>query len=153
MATYDTFQALRAALAKRAMKMQTGGAERIGGDDGGRIASGVYVAPANRKRAEDGDGPAGDGPAKGTYVPPSMRPGRAGAAGPGGGSSMHGERDVSCTVRVTNISENTREEDLRDLFRGFGAISRCYLALDKVKTKTPFATLHTTVHSPVSVPP
>lgn len=120
-----TIQALRAALAKRAAKIQSGGAERIGGDDGGRIASGVYVAPANRKRAEEGGEPAGPG-GKGVYVPPSQRPGRS-----GGGASMY-ERDDTATLRVTNISENTREDDLRELFRPFGPISRCYLALDKV---------------------
>lgn len=42
------------------------------------------------------------------------------------------QRDDTATLRVTNISENTREEDLRELFRPFGAISRCYLAMDKV---------------------
>ena len=43
-----------------------------------------------------------------------------------GGESMN-DRDDSNTIRVTNLSENTREDDLRDLFRGYGAISRCYL--------------------------
>eukprot|EP00038_Savillea_parva_P007247 m.168824 g.168824 ORF g.168824 m.168824 type:complete len:313 (-) comp13009_c0_seq1:171-1109(-) len=125
-----TIEALRAALAKRALKMQSGDAGRIGGDAGGRIASGVYVAPANRKRNEEGDvegGPAG----KAAYVPPSMRPGHGGAAGARGeGSSMY-QRDDTATLRVTNISENTREDDLRELFRPFGPISRCYLAMDK----------------------
>eukprot|EP00036_Acanthoecidae_sp_10tr_P011459 CAMPEP_0182926222 /NCGR_PEP_ID=MMETSP0105_2-20130417/11239_1 /TAXON_ID=81532 ORGANISM="Acanthoeca-like sp., Strain 10tr" /NCGR_SAMPLE_ID=MMETSP0105_2 /ASSEMBLY_ACC=CAM_ASM_000205 /LENGTH=307 /DNA_ID=CAMNT_0025064103 /DNA_START=64 /DNA_END=987 /DNA_ORIENTATION=+ len=122
-----TIANIRAALAKRALKMQSGegsSSARIGGDDGGRIASGVYVAPANRKRAEEGGegGPAG----KGAYVPPSMRPGRS-----GGGDSMY-QRDDQHTLRVSNISENAREDDLRELFRPFGPISRCYLAMDKM---------------------
>jgi len=62
------------------------------------------------------------------YVPPSQRAGRGGAGG--GGSSMN-DRDDSNTVRVTNLSENTREDDLRDLFRSYGHITRCYLATNK----------------------
>lgn len=40
------------------------------------------------------------------------------------------ERDDKGTVRVTNISEDTTEDDLRELFRPFGYISRIYLAKD-----------------------
>ena len=36
------------------------------------------------------------------------------------------------TIRVTNLSEDTRETDLQELFRPFGNISRIYLAKDKV---------------------
>lgn len=39
--------------------------------------------------------------------------------------------DDNATIRVTNLSEDTREEDLQDLFRPFGGISRIYLAKDK----------------------
>lgn len=63
----------------------------------------------------------------GVYVPPSQR---GGAGASRGGDSMDA-RDDSATVRVTNLSENTREEDLRELFRPFGHITRCYLAQDK----------------------
>lgn len=35
------------------------------------------------------------------------------------------------TIRVTNLSEDTRESDLQDLFSPFGPISRIYLAKDK----------------------
>nr|PNR48491.1 hypothetical protein PHYPA_012968 [Physcomitrium patens] len=45
---------------------------------------------------------------KGSYVPPSMR-----------------DREV------TNISEDTREQDLQELFRPFGAISRICVAFDR----------------------
>jgi translation initiation factor 3 subunit G len=35
------------------------------------------------------------------------------------------------TIRVTNISEDTTEADLQELFQPFGRISRVYLAKDK----------------------
>ncbi|CAL1360073.1 unnamed protein product [Linum trigynum] len=35
------------------------------------------------------------------------------------------------SVRVTNLSEDTREEDLRELFDSFGPVSRVYVALDR----------------------
>ena len=37
------------------------------------------------------------------------------------------QRD-DCTVRVTNLSEDVQEQDLRDLFGKMGSISRMYLA-------------------------
>ena len=69
----------------------------------------------------------------GKYVPPSLRQG-----GGTTGKSLS-ERDSSRnttdrdqnTIRVTNISEDTKEEDLQDLFARFGRISRVYLAKDK----------------------
>lgn len=87
--------------------------------------------------ADAGGPPPGGPPAGGaagevtgsTYVPVHKRAGRGGGR-EGGGSSMN-DRDDSNTIRVTNISENTREDDLRDLFRGYGHISRCYLATDR----------------------
>jgi len=36
------------------------------------------------------------------------------------------------TVRVTNLPEETQEQDLRDLFNPFGHVNRVYLAKDKV---------------------
>jgi translation initiation factor 3 subunit G len=39
--------------------------------------------------------------------------------------------DDITTVRVTNLSEDTVEEDLDDLFRKYGPISRIYLAKEK----------------------
>ena len=59
----------------------------------------------------------------GKYVPPSMR-------GGGRGMSMDDNRDTA-TLRVTNISEDTSEQDLRELFSRFGHIQRIYLAKDK----------------------
>lgn len=75
------------------------------------------------------------------YVPPSQRAG----AGKGGVGSlaamsarlgdkpdarMQDNRDQN-TIRVTNISEDTTEADLQELFGRFGRISRVYVAKDK----------------------
>lgn len=89
------------------------------------------------------DGKGGDAAAGGKYVPPSLR----GAMGLGGSgktleqrAEMAGERGPGGrdddlqqmnTIRVTNISEETTESDLSDLFTPFGRISRVYLAKDK----------------------
>ena len=76
-----------------------------------------------------GGGPAAAGSSTGKYVPPSAR----GGGGAGSGSAFKPERrtDDLNTIRVTNLSENTTESDLQDLFQRFGRISRVYLAKDK----------------------
>ncbi|PWA99498.1 eukaryotic translation initiation factor 3G1 [Artemisia annua] len=66
------------------------------------------------------------GSIKGAYVPPSMR---AGAERPAG-SDMR-RRNEENSVRVTNLSEDTREPDLLELFRTFGPVSRVYVAIDQ----------------------
>ncbi|KAL4205410.1 hypothetical protein AMTRI_Chr01g137160 [Amborella trichopoda] len=76
--------------------------------------------------AEGPAGPAQDGPTKGTYVPPSMR----GGAGGKTGTEMR-RRNEENSVRVTNLSEDTREPDLLELFRTFGSVSRVYVAVDQ----------------------
>jgi translation initiation factor 3 subunit G len=64
----------------------------------------------------------------GKYVPPSMRGGVR--AGPG--SSMRDrERDDTCSIRITNLAEDTVEDDLRSLCKSCGPITRIYLAKDK----------------------
>eukprot|EP00339_Tiarina_fusa_P027248 CAMPEP_0117041988 /NCGR_PEP_ID=MMETSP0472-20121206/29273_1 /TAXON_ID=693140 ORGANISM="Tiarina fusus, Strain LIS" /NCGR_SAMPLE_ID=MMETSP0472 /ASSEMBLY_ACC=CAM_ASM_000603 /LENGTH=320 /DNA_ID=CAMNT_0004753117 /DNA_START=38 /DNA_END=1000 /DNA_ORIENTATION=+ len=63
--------------------------------------------------------------APGKYVPPSARAGLSGVMKP------ERRTDDLNTIRVTNISENTTEADLQDLFKPFGRISRVYLAKDK----------------------
>jgi translation initiation factor 3 subunit G len=40
-------------------------------------------------------------------------------------------RDDTATLRVTNLSEDTKEQDLRELFQPFGHVTRIYLAKDK----------------------
>lgn len=65
----------------------------------------------------------------GKYVPPSMRGG-----GRGPGESMGrpgGSRDDLPTLRVTNISEDTQENDLRELFGAFGRVARVYVGRDR----------------------
>jgi len=69
----------------------------------------------------------GGGVAAGKYVPPSMREG----ANRRGDAMSSRNRGDEPTVRVTNLSENTRETDLQNLFQQFGEIARIYLAKDK----------------------
>ncbi|CAM9455622.1 unnamed protein product [Discosporangium mesarthrocarpum] len=71
----------------------------------------------------------GGGPGK--YVAPNRKVGFTGGAGGGEGPSnpmTMGEDHTK--IRVTNISEDTSEADLRDLFSPFGRINRTYLAKD-----------------------
>jgi translation initiation factor 3 subunit G len=63
--------------------------------------------------------------AAGKYIPPSQR------AAIAAGVKPERRTDDLNTIRVTNISENTTEADLQDLFKPFGRISRVYLAKDK----------------------
>jgi len=56
----------------------------------------------------------------------------AGSRGPG--ESMRGtggNRDDLPTLRVTNISEDTQENDLRELFGVFGRVARVYVGRDR----------------------
>ncbi|KAJ3485283.1 hypothetical protein NLI96_g5059 [Meripilus lineatus] len=86
----------------------------FGGDDTGTPAEPAAAVPA----ATSG----------GKYVPPSMR----GARGPGEAMSRPGgSRDDLPTLRVTNISEDTQENDLRDLFSAFGRVARVYVGRDR----------------------
>lgn len=54
-----------------------------------------------------------------------------GGAGPSAMPLLACPADDNATIRVTNLSEDTRETDLQELFRPFGSISRIYLAKDK----------------------
>ncbi|KAG6332105.1 hypothetical protein ID866_6985, partial [Astraeus odoratus] len=72
-------------------------------------------------------------PTTGKYVPPSMRtrgPGESMARGPGAGGPG-GSREDLPTLRVTNISEETQENDLRELFGAFGRVVRVYVGRDR----------------------
>lgn len=44
--------------------------------------------------------------------------------------------DDTATVRVTNLSEDATEQDLRELFGHFGAIQRIYLARDRTSQRS-----------------
>lgn len=64
----------------------------------------------------------------GKYVPPSLR-----AGGRGAGESMMGRnRDDYPTLRVTNLSEETEEEDLWGIFNQFGRVHRIFMGRDQV---------------------
>lgn len=109
----------------------------VDGDDAGNAGGAAGGA-------EDGwtqVGGSGGGGGGSKYVPPSARGSSGGmggkslsalaaAAPEGGGDRRGGDRDQN-TIRVTNISEDTTEADLQELFQPFGRISRVYLAKDK----------------------
>lgn len=91
------------------------------------------------EKEEEGDSP-GDGGGAGKalaaigsagggtkYIPPSLREG----ANKRGESMGSRGRDETATVRVTNLSESTREQDLQELCRGIGDVVRIFLAKDK----------------------
>jgi translation initiation factor 3 subunit G len=76
------------------------------------------------------------------YKPPSrVTGGITGKPGPGGKAPMgpttkapgtgRTRPDDDATIRVTNLSEDTSDDDLRYLFRDFGSIQRIYLAKEK----------------------
>lgn len=58
--------------------------------------------------------------------------------------------DDQCTVRVTNLSEDAQEADLRELFSHFGNIRRIFLAKDKQTQQSKVYT-KCTVHRQLSV--
>jgi translation initiation factor 3 subunit G len=70
---------------------------------------------------------AGSSGAGGKYVPPSMRAGAKGAGERMGGPAGGMNRDEMPTLRVTNLSEDAEEDDLRDIFSRFGRVTRVYI--------------------------
>lgn len=96
------------------------------------LAAAAAAAAASQGEGWTQVGSGGGAAAGGKYIPPAARAGLSGAGGAGGPSAFKPERrDDLNTIRVTNISENTTEADLQDLFQPFGRISRVYLAKDK----------------------
>ncbi|KAH7121260.1 eIF-3 RNA-binding subunit [Dendryphion nanum] len=86
---------------------------------------GAEGAAAEMDEAQDAAGGLGAG--SGGYVPPHLR-------GKGTGEKMggkYGERDDLATLRVTNVSDQTEEQDLRDMFSRFGHVTRVFLAKDR----------------------
>ncbi|KAI8818392.1 eIF-3 RNA-binding subunit [Fimicolochytrium jonesii] len=69
---------------------------------------------------------AGDDKAGGKYVPPSLR-------NRGPGESMRGaeRRDEFPTVRITNLSEDAQDQDVKDLVNRFGHTSRVFVSRDR----------------------
>ena len=87
---------------------------------------------------DDKFGSLSGGGASGRYVPPGSRSGGGGGgdartagrddrmgAGGGGGGGNQGADDN--TTRVSNLTKNVTEDDLRELFGRFGGVSRVYL--------------------------
>lgn len=98
----------------------TGG---IGGLRPGGLRTGTPLSEAFASSGGGGGGLAAAS-ASGTqkYVPPHMLK----------GANKFAERDgEQNTLRVTNISEDTTERDLQELFRPFGHVTRTYLAKDR----------------------
>jgi len=69
----------------------------------------------------------------GKYVPPGLRDGAR--RGDGFGRDGRGNKE-EFTVRVTNLSEDTRDSDMEELFKPFGPVTRIYLAKDKVTNQS-----------------
>eukprot|EP01096_Ripella_sp_DP13-Kostka_P009390 TRINITY_DN3612_c0_g1_i1.p1 TRINITY_DN3612_c0_g1~~TRINITY_DN3612_c0_g1_i1.p1 ORF type:complete len:283 (+),score=114.56 TRINITY_DN3612_c0_g1_i1:27-851(+) len=68
-------------------------------------------------------------PGSGSYIPPHVR---SGTSATGYTRSATSNKNDEATVRVTNVSEDTTEDDLRALFdRKVGNVQRVYLARDK----------------------
>ncbi|KAK3143963.1 hypothetical protein QOZ80_4AG0307170 [Eleusine coracana subsp. coracana] len=77
-------------------------------------------------RPSTADGPALQGGAsKGVYRPPINKEGADRS-----GDLMRRRNDEN-SVRVNNLSEDTREPDLLELFRPFGLVTRVYVAVDR----------------------
>jgi translation initiation factor 3 subunit G len=74
----------------------------------------------------DNNAPTSDIPGRRSYVPPSKRTGVE-----TGVRSDTRRQNEENSVRVTNLSEDTREPDLHELFRSFGPLSRIYVAFDQ----------------------
>ncbi|WRT63718.1 uncharacterized protein IL334_000641 [Kwoniella shivajii] len=75
--------------------------------------------------AASGLAPKGAGSAGGKYVPPGQR------AGGGAGESMFRSRDDLPTLRITSLSVDAEEDDVRDLFSKFGRIARVSVVRDR----------------------
>ncbi|ORX34708.1 eukaryotic translation initiation factor 3 subunit G-domain-containing protein [Kockovaella imperatae] len=83
---------------------------------------------------DGGEAPAADGMggilargagAGGKYVPPGQR------AGGGAGESMYRNRDDLPTLRITSLSTDAEDEDLRELFAPFGKVARANVVRDR----------------------
>lgn len=87
------------------------------------VAAAAAAAKINPAASPIGAG----GAAPGKYKPPSLRSGAVPSAGIGGPV----QRDEYTTLRVTNLSEDVEEEDLRDLFRRYGRVTRIFVGRDR----------------------
>mmetsp|Transcript_6580 Transcript_6580/g.12149 ORF Transcript_6580/g.12149 Transcript_6580/m.12149 type:complete len:301 (+) Transcript_6580:178-1080(+) len=116
----DLLRRLREGRAKRAFNRQI---EEKKAEISGDAPKGLRTGTALSEMAAQQGGLGGDGGAAGKYVPLHMRPGAT--------TSRFDDSGEQNTLRVTNISEDTTEDDLRELFQPFGRIQRVYLAKDR----------------------
>lgn len=96
------------------------------------LAEQLGLSTGEKEKVEGEPAQAGAAAKTGKYVPPVLRDGGGNRRGESMQSSRRGDTDDNATIRVTNLSEDTRESDLQELFRPFGSIARIYLAKDKV---------------------
>jgi len=99
---------------------------------GGDSEFGSHLTPASNDLSNPAvaasSGGVGGG---GKYVPPSMRAGAARTGERMGGPGGRREGDDAPTLRVTNLSEDAEEDDLRDMFSRFGRVTRVYIGRDR----------------------
>ena len=117
-----------------ALDVQTAAMSRRGNNAGGAASNEFWAKKAENFNAS-GISMSGEGK-PGVYVPRHKR----------GGTSMASERDQQPSLRVTNLSQATMEEDLRELFGAFGRVTRvyivrCALVLDARPTVLPVTLL------------
>ena len=98
-----------------ALDVQTAAMSRRGNNAGGAASNEFWAKKAENFNAS-GISMSGEGK-PGVYVPRHKR----------GGTSMASERDQQPSLRVTNLSQATMEEDLRELFGAFGRVTRVYI--------------------------
>ncbi|KAI9599179.1 eukaryotic translation initiation factor 3 subunit G-domain-containing protein [Syncephalis fuscata] len=78
-----------------------------------------------------GAGAAAAGESKSSYVPPHLRAGGDPSRASGGDAFADRDRRDENTLRVTNLSEDVQDEDVKELFRPFGPINRVFLSKDR----------------------
>jgi len=105
------------------------GWNKVGGSSGAS-GGGKYVPPSARSGAGGASSSLFPNAGKTGSASLSAMAERMGSGAGSGGAPSRDNRDQN-TIRVTNISEATSEEDLQELFQAFGRISRVYLAKDK----------------------
>ena len=69
--------------------------------------------------------------ANGKYVPIHLRGGTKGSGERMGGPGSGMNRDEMPTLRVTNLSEDADEDDLRSIFSRHGHVARVYIGRDR----------------------
>ncbi|KAI9208100.1 eukaryotic translation initiation factor 3 subunit G-domain-containing protein [Polychytrium aggregatum] len=93
-----------------------------------QLGTGGTQAPAADTGAEESKGASSSG----KYVPPSKRLGSTAVADlPAGTRASRGMDDGTFTIRITNLSEDVTEQDVRDLVSRFGPTHRIFVARDK----------------------